>query len=162
MALRTANDRHFEQELANSCVAAAVRNLIYTLTGRDIPESVIRIKLGTMLGDPDYDISSYGINPRFAVNVLRAYGIDSVATKGVSLDQLETLSANGRPMLVGIQSPYSHRLMLDSVTRDDHGRRQFHWRNSKSPTGELYRVSEEQFARRYNPDAIVIIPVAVR
>ena len=159
IALRDVQEKHHVQELENSCVPAAVKNLIYTLTGTDITEAAIRKKIAEAANDNDHDFGRHGIDPVYALPVLKAFGVPSVAETGIDLDRLVQLAEGGRPLLIGIRKPYLHRLMLDQVTIGEEGEMLFHVRNSKSVSGLPYVMTRQEFEESYNQSAIIIVPI---
>jgi hypothetical protein len=147
------------QEQENSCVPAAVKNIIYALTGKDIPEGAIREKLAEVANDGDHDFRQYGINPAYALPVLEHFGVPSEAKSDISLDELAQLTDGGRPLLIGIRKPYLHRLMLDRVTIGMAGEKLFHVRNSKTSSGLPNVLTRQEFEVAYNQSAIIIVPL---
>jgi hypothetical protein len=109
----------------------------------------------TIVRDPGRDFATRGVSPEYAVTLLANHGIATTTEKNVSLDRLQTLSRD-RPVMVGFPG---HRVILDSVTTPPTGDRTFNVRDPGGPFGGVTRpMNQADFAARYNPDAIVIIP----
>jgi hypothetical protein len=147
--------KHFVQEQQFSCSVASSRNMIKAFTGNDIPEDQLRSEMRAIIGDPNRDFSIRGTLPSNAVTLLANHGIPTSSEVNVSLDRLETLSRD-RPLMVGFPN---HRVVLDSVTRNPNNDRTFNVRDPYGSFGGVPRkMTEANFAARYQPDARVIVP----
>ena len=150
--------QHFSQEQGNSCVIASSRNMIYRLTGEDIPESDLRDEMREIMNRPNHDFERQGINPIHASELLRRHGVDNRVERNADADRLAELTEDGTPVMVGFRNP-GHRVMLDGVSTDADGNRTFTVRDpAPRYGGEPRQMNEQQFNRRYNQNAIVIVP----
>ncbi len=150
--------KHFVQEKDYSCVIASCRNMIYWLTGKNIPESQLRDEMRDIMNKPDHDFNKNGINPAYVPQLLKKHGVETETKKNVSNQDLETLTSGGKPVLIGFKNP-GHRVMLDSVTENQDGSKTYNVRDpAPSYKGQTRRMTEEQFNAKYNKNAIVVVP----
>ena len=148
---------HFTQENSNSCVVASSRNMIYTLTGKNIPEETLQSEMKDIIGDPDHDFETTGINPAYAEALLQQNGVETQSQYHVGSDQLPDLVKDGNPALIGFKDP-GHRVMLDSVSTGKDGNRTYHVIDpDPAYNGVTRNMSQADFDQKYNPDAIVIV-----
>lgn len=149
----------FTQEKSNSCVIASSRNMIKEITGKDVPESDLRKEMDTIISDPNHDWEKKGTNPSNAAKLLEKHGVKATAVPGatVSNDDLANLTAK-KPVMIGFQNP-GHRVILDSVTVGPDGKKTY---NVKDPArkfgGNVRQMSEDEFNKKRNPKAVVIVP----
>ena len=146
---------HFTQQNSNSCVIASSRNMIYELTGKNISEETLQNEMKDILGAPNHDFETTGINPAYAETLLQKHGITTQSQSNVSSDDLANL-VKDKPALIGFKSP-GHRVLLDSVSTDKDGNKIYNVRDP-APTfsGRTRKMSQADFDAKYNPNSIVI------
>lgn len=152
--------KHFTQQKDNSCVIASSRNVIKQLTGKDVPESKLRGEMNTILGEPNHDWDLNGTDPANAIKLLEKNGVKAKGTPGssVSNDDLATLTSKGKPVMIGFKNP-GHRVVLDSVTTDENGKKVYNVRDpDPAYGGKMRNMTEDQFNAKRNPAAVVIVP----
>jgi uncharacterized protein YvpB len=152
--------KHFTQEKKNSCVVASSRNIIKELTGKDVPESQLRNEMNTILNEPDHDWDKNPIDPANAIKLLDKHGVKAKKLPGnsVSNDDLATLTSKGKPVMIGFKNP-GHRVVLDSVTTDEDGNKVYNVRDpARAYDGKMRNMTEDEFNKKRNPTAIVIVP----
>lgn len=151
-------DSHYMQQQSKSCVIASCRNLIVLRTGEIVDESTLRQEMREIMGDPDHDFNTDGINPIHAQALLRRHGVETRVERNQTNSDLAELTNGGGPVLVGFRNP-GHRVMLDRVATDSEGNNTFHVRDpASSYGGDTREMSETEFNNRYNQNAIVIVP----
>ena len=149
---------HFTQQMSNSCVVASVRNMIRKETGRDVSEAELRARLAQISGNPAHNFETTPINPAFASQLLAEYGVPNTVRTNQSPADLENLTSDGHPVLVGFSNP-GHRVMLDSVRTNPDGSKTYIVRDPDPAYGGQPReMSSTDFNNRYNQGAIVIDP----
>lgn len=148
---------HFTQKDSNSCVIASSRNMIYVMTGANVPEEQLQDEMRTILAEPDHDFETQGINPVNAVTLLSQHGVQTDAYANVDSARLPALLRDGKPALIGFKNP-GHRVMLDSVQTDGNGNRTYVVRDPDPYYGGRPRLmSQQDFDDKYNPRAVVIV-----
>jgi hypothetical protein len=152
-----AASEHFIQQKSNSCVIASSRNMIYDLTGENVPEETLQSEMKEILNEPNHDFETTGINPSNAEALLKKHGVDTTSQYNVNSDKLPDLVKDGQPALIGFKNP-GHRVMLDSVSIDKDGNRTY---NVIDPdpayNGTTRKMSQADFDAKYNSKAIVIV-----
>lgn len=155
---QSALDNFSTQEQSNSCVVATSRNMIRYYTGVDVPESQLRDEMRQIMGRPNHNFETQPINPAHAEQLLENHGVPSTVRNNQSLDDIENLTSNGDPVMVGFRNP-GHRVAVSGVETDANGDRTFVVMDpASSYNGQPRRMSESDFNNRYNPNAIVIDP----
>ncbi len=148
---------HFTQRKSNSCVIASSRNMIHALTGENVPEETLRKEMKEIIGDPNHDFETTGVNPAYAEALLQKHGVNTASQYYVSSGNLPDLVKDGQPALIGFKDP-GHRVMLDSVSIDKDGKRTYNIRDPDPAYGGRVReMSQSDFDAKYNPNAIVIV-----
>jgi hypothetical protein len=148
---------HFTQQKSNSCVIASSRNMIHALTGENIPEKTLQDEMKGIIGDPNHDFETTGVNPMHAETLLQKHGVKTESHYNVSSDQLPDLVKDGKPALIGFKNP-GHRVMLDSVSIDKDGNRTYNVRDpDPAYEGRVREMSQSDFDAKYNTNAIVIV-----
>ncbi len=150
--------KHYSQEKDFSCVVASTRNMIKSKTGKDVSEADLRKQIADAAGDPNHDFNKSGVNPKAASDVLKNNGVDNETKAKQSPEDLDNLTKGGKPVLIGFKNP-GHRVMLDGVNTDKDGNKTYLVRDPDPKyNGERREMSQADFDKKYNQDAIVIVP----
>ncbi|MBL8743789.1 MAG: hypothetical protein JNK04_21920, partial [Myxococcales bacterium] len=144
----------YNQEEPNSCVIASSRMIADTQTGRNIPEADLRAQ-STAMGPPGGYNPATGTYMSTADDLLRQNGVSNASEFGpLSVDQLQTATANGDPAMVRLQHYNAagqpsggHAIVVDGVTTNPDGTRMLTIRDP-SPPGS-HTISEQQFLNDY-------------
>lgn len=148
---------HFTQQNSNSCVIASTRNMIHAATGENISEDQLQKEMRNIIGDPNHDFETAGVNPAFAVTLLNNHGVKTLTSYSVASDKLPDLIKDGKPALIGFKNP-GHRVMLDSISTDKDGNKTYNVRDPDPAfNGRTREMSQTEFDAKYNPNAIVIV-----
>ena len=150
--------KHSTQEKSNSCVIASSRNIIKILTDKDVSEEDLRNETRDIMNKPDHDFDKNGINPAHAQTLLKNHGIETERKRNVAAEDLGTYTGKGKPIMIGFKNP-GHRVILHSVTTDDNGKKTYMVRDpAPKYNGEMRKMSESDFKKKYNNQAIIIVP----
>ena len=151
-------DNFHTQEKSNSCVVATTRNIIEYKTGKNVAEKDLRDQFRKSMKKPKHDFAKNGINPAYASQVLKDNGVDNTIKKNQSLDDVEKLVAGGDPVMVGFKNP-GHRVAVAGVKKDKAGKRTWTVMDpGGSFGGKPRQMTDAQMKKKYNPNAIVIVP----
>lgn len=142
-----------EQEAPMSCVLASSRMIIQQNTGEDPGETVLRDE---GVADGWYDPVN-GSDPWQIPSLLEHHGVNGArAENGLTVDDLDRATSAGHPAMVGLKNP-GHRIIVDGVQTNDDGSRKILVRDpGYSGDDGCREVPEQEFLKRYNPNAPVI------
>jgi uncharacterized Zn-binding protein involved in type VI secretion len=143
----------YRQQEPMSCVLASSRMIIRQMTGTDPGEAALRDEARTAgWFDP-----LNGSDPWQIPTLLQNHGVaGATARNHLSLGDIQTATAGGKPVMVGLKNP-GHRILVDGVRNNADGSRSVLVRVPGYPgAGGCREVPAGEFLERYNNDAPVI------
>jgi len=138
----------FAQERPYSCVLAATRMALHTMTGRNLPEGYLRQRstcypggyrpnIGTQLSNAWYLLREQGVNASY---------------QRCTLDGFEPWVRRGDPALVSVRTPAGHHCIVVDGVFGPRGSRQIYGRD---PGGFCYGMDEREFCQVFNNEALI-------
>ena len=150
----------FGQETPMSCGMGTSRMVIATVTGRTIPEVVLRSQSQAFPGS--YSLAN-GTQMSNMSELLRLNGVKNASDpKTQTIDDLQKATAGGDPAIVHFNNPGGggHFMVVDGVTTNADGTKTLQVRDPWPPgSGTSSNMSDKQFKDRgYNDLAITTNP----
>lgn len=138
----------YGQEHDFSCAIASIRMMVATVTGRNVPESHLRMRSQVYPGA----FTAGGTFPNNLPPLMRDYGLHTPRYYDhQSIDDLQRATANGYPAIAIVQAPnapVAHAIVVDGVLTNPDGSRTVFGRDPWPPgQGEAFAIPEEQFVR---------------
>jgi hypothetical protein len=127
--------------------------IIKQMTGTDPGEAALRNEASTAGW---YDPVN-GSDPWQIPTLLQSHGVTGATAKNnMSLNDLQTATAGGKPVMVGLKNP-GHRILVDGVHTNADGSQTVLVRDPGYPgAGGCREVPATEFLKRYNTNAPVI------
>ncbi len=117
----------WKQECPNSCVAGTTVEAIKFATDEDVPEGTVRNELDAAAGMKNHNWNVEGMDPQYAVPVLRAHGVSNART--ISPAEISGAVKDGNAVMATINNPggkTTHEVLIRSTTVDAKGNVTYH------------------------------------